>query len=51
LPFHKTGKYRRARFADLTGFKDARAVKWHEVVEDLARRHGRKTAEGRRKAA
>lgn len=37
LPFHRTGKHRRVRFADLMQFKDARDEASAQAMADLAR--------------
>lgn len=37
LPFHRTGKHRRVRFADLMQFKDARDQASEQAMADLAR--------------
>lgn len=37
LPFHKTGKHRRIRFADLMQFKAERDRSSEQAMEELAR--------------
>jgi len=37
LPFHRTGKHRRIRFADLMAFKDQRDRDSEEALDELAR--------------
>jgi excisionase family DNA binding protein len=37
LPFHKTGRHRRVRFADLMQFKAARSQASEQAMQDLAR--------------
>ena len=37
LPFHKTGKHRRVRFADLMSFKDHRDQIREQAMEQLAK--------------
>lgn len=37
LPFHKTGRHRRVRFADLMQFKAARAHASEQAMQELAR--------------
>lgn len=37
LPFHRTGKHRRVRFADLMQFKDTRDQASEQAMADLAR--------------
>jgi excisionase family DNA binding protein len=37
LPFHRTGKHRRVRFADLMQYKDVRDRASEEAMAELAR--------------
>ena len=37
LPFHRTGKHRRVRFADLMRYKDARDRAAEQAMGELAR--------------